>query len=449
MSLHSLAHVAASHLRKSRNVLRGVNSNSDMSSSVSVSRRTKVKGTRSKFAEEKFKLSHMIFDGDIRVRIMDVDRFRLDELHQYFMYTLVRRFPAEQCVRVASRVALFRDKYSQHSFESMSKDVAAIFGPVYGPELTALFSRCYGTIPVAYMLDYTRRFGKFSRKFIAQEVDKTMQPRAFDFVRYAGGVKPLPGFVARPFSLRSFARMLPPCAAKRYIFQHLLARSGSEKVLDDIHKQDEETTAMLLAKFSNPGIMDPQLPSVARIAERASHKKRLPVRPNSLARIDTDAHSRQPTSPDDIVRAIEGSWEDVDGRDDPATPFATQFTQVQAFKAPRMEDSRDLATLNAGMNSDELSEEVSFGQDDDHPSWWKERQTSTNFFRHNKKAYRLLPSEGWKEVADPRGAHPDYSKSRSLRESRKSVRVHYARLDRRKQRQEITSRTLANRLNRK
>ena len=40
---------------------------------------------RSKRSEERYKLSHMVFEGPIRVRIMDVDAFNLSGLHNYFM----------------------------------------------------------------------------------------------------------------------------------------------------------------------------------------------------------------------------------------------------------------------------------------------------------------------------------------------------------------------------
>ena len=390
--LGSQSHV--SHIQRAKTVIRGGEDALRVKSDISESRSRRSRGFRSKLSEERYKLSHMIFDGDVRVRIMDVDRFDLNELHQYFIYTLVRHFPAEDCVRVASRIAVFRDKYSQHSFESLSADMLALFGPVHGPELSALFARCYGTIPVPFMLDYIRRFGKFSKKFIAQEVEKTISPRTFDFVRYVGGVKPLPGFVARPFALRSFARMLPPCAAKRYIFQHLIAVSGSGLSGSD---------------------MDPQTPAYVRLAERVHHSQ--------LSEIESGVYTRQPVAPDEIISALVNitTPSNVDA-------FESQFTHVQKF-------NDDCNSIEEYSDPNNTQEERLVG------GWWEQREHSREFFRYNKKAYRLN-EDGWKQVEDPRGPKPDYTRTKNLRNSKIKLEKQYARL-RRKTQRETTAKRIA------
>ena len=384
-------------IQNSKSVLRG----GPVPSESTSSRKRRERGFRSKLAEEQYKLAHMVFDGDIRVRVMDVDRFDLGELHEYFMYTLVRRFPSEDCMRVASRIAVFRDKNSQHSFESLSRDMAALFGPTHGPELTALFARCYGTIPVPFMLDYIRRFGKFSRKFIAQEVEKTIVPRPFDFVRYEGGAKPLPGFVARPFALRSFARMLPPCAAKRYIFQHLLARSPD-------HGE----------AFASKYFIDSNVPLVARIGDRVAQSR-------NLQAVEADVHARQPVAADDIIANIEkGPMSKEEG------PYASQFTRVQIFN-----NHSDVAVR------DELEVDDSV----DPSGWWKDGERFGQFFRYNKKAYRL-DQDGWRQVEDSRGVPLDYAKERDLKRGAKRVKNQYARKTRQTNRNNLIKRLIANRL---
>ena len=395
---------------------------------------------RSKRAEDLFKRNHMIFDGPVRVRVMDVDEFRLDELHHYFMYTLVRRFPAEKCVRVASRIALFRDKNSQHSFESMSKDVAAIFGPIHGAELSALFSRCYNTIPVAFILDYIRRFGKFSRKYIAQEVDKTMNPRLFDFVRYASGVKPLPGIVTRPHALRSFAKLLPPCAAKRFIFQHLLAHFGDANAIAQIEKSDGETALALLRRLSGGTEMDPQLGIESKVAEGMASAWKRTSRPIEIEGIASDVYSRRPVSADDIIEALENDAPAANTA--PNDPLMLQSMQVQPFKSPLMEDTDELQLFSDKTELNELSSESNTWDDPEAESWWKQRRTSSEFFRHNKKAYRLFEGEGWKQVEDPRGETPDYERSKKLRESKHKLSKIYPRRARVKARNEVINRTI-------
>jgi hypothetical protein len=394
-----------------------------------IQRRSGVGRTRRE--EELFKRSHMIFDGDVRVRVMDVDRFRLDELHHYFMYTLVRRFPAEKCVKVASRIALFRDKQTQHSFESMSKDVAELFGPTHGAELTALFSRCYNTIPVAFMLDYVRRFGKFSRRYIALEVEKTLKPRLFDFVRYPSGVRPLPGIVTRPFALRSFAWLLPPCSAKKYIFQHLLAHSGER--LDHLRLQDQELTDGLMKRVTSGGEMDPQLSIESRLSEKMSSWKKV-GRPKELEGMESSVTARQPASADDIISQLEKEDISTVSIDD---GFEIQRIQVQPFVSPLGEDSTELMVPSDQGVETRLSDPRGEFSESSSESWWKDRKYSTSFFRYNKKAYRFDSEEGWKQIADPRGELPDYEKSKSLRQHAKKIRSAFARRHRQKVRNSL------------
>ena len=372
----------------------------------------KARGFKSRRAEEVYKRAHMVFDGDVRVRVMDVDQFRLDELHHYFMFTLVRRFSAEKCVKVASRVALFRDKHTQHSFESMSKDVADIFGPVHGAELTALFSRCYNTIPIAFMLDYTRRFGKFSRRFIALEVEKTLKPRLFDFVRYSSGVRPLPGIVTRPFSLRSFAWMLPPCSAKRYIFQHLLAHSGDEKIAEILKIENSSLKALTDGKK-----MDSRASKEARVSEKMSSGWQKVKRPDQLEAIERNILARQPSSADDIIAQLEK--EDFSGESRDEGAFGLQTMQVEPFKSPLMEDCDQLSVVG-NENEVERVDWTEFEREHDQ-SWWKDRRTSTSFFRHDKKAYRLDHEQGWKQIEDPRGQLPDYDKMNNIRRRKREL----------------------------
>uniref|UniRef100_A0A0G4F6U1 Uncharacterized protein n=1 Tax=Chromera velia CCMP2878 TaxID=1169474 RepID=A0A0G4F6U1_9ALVE len=169
----------------------------------------------------------------VKIRVLDVDRLPLADVHRLFMFAMVRCLPAETCVKVASRVGLYRDKQTQTSYEQMHRHCAQYFGR-HGAELSALFSRCYATISVTFMLDYTRRFGQFSRAFIAKQVQRSMRTRLFDFLRFArqGGVPTLPLIVTRPWALSSYVRMMSKSSARRYIY-HQLKRYGQIPVRSD------------------------------------------------------------------------------------------------------------------------------------------------------------------------------------------------------------------------
>ena len=161
---------------------------------------------------------------EVRIKVLDIDSIDMNHMHDMFLHTLVRRVHAENCVKLIGRIGLFRDKQSTQSHVNLSDAAAQIFGEFHGPELVALFSRCHSTLGLPYALDYVRRFGKFSKSFLAKQIDRSHRPRLFDFARYPAGKRPLPPIVSHPNDLWSYARMLPSCSAKRYLVQHLLAQ---------------------------------------------------------------------------------------------------------------------------------------------------------------------------------------------------------------------------------
>lgn len=162
-------------------------------------------------------------DKPIRVRVLDVDALPMEEIHKAFAFTLVRRLPAELCVHVASRIAIFRDNFNQNAYQNLIRDCGRLFGPTHGPELIALFARCHATISVPFLLDYTRRFGTFSRKFIAAQVEQSLNPALFDFIRYQekGGVRPLPLVVSKPWALSSYTRLMGKSYLKSKLHEQL------------------------------------------------------------------------------------------------------------------------------------------------------------------------------------------------------------------------------------
>ncbi|CEL92454.1 unnamed protein product [Vitrella brassicaformis CCMP3155] len=157
-----------------------------------------------------------------KVKVLDVDRLPIKELHSLFMYTLVRRLPAEKCVRVASRIAALRDKPTQRNYEHFIRDVQREFR-VNSPSLLAYLLRCHQTIAVPYMVDYIRKYGHFSRGFIAAQIERSLHPRLFDFARFQdkGGIRPLPMVITRPWALNSYVRLMAKSSTKTYLKEAL------------------------------------------------------------------------------------------------------------------------------------------------------------------------------------------------------------------------------------
>ncbi|CAD7953811.1 unnamed protein product [Amoebophrya sp. A120] len=163
--------------------------------------------------------------GPIRVRVLDVDRLSQKDLHTVFKYQLVKFIPAEKCLKLCHRIALFREKYSQQSYENLIRHCSEdYFGTVHNAELTALFTRCFSTISIIEVVDYVRKFGQFSKPFLAGLIEKQTKKRAFDFVRYENlpNCKPLPHpIIAKPFSLSSYLYCMGKSDWKTFVLEEL------------------------------------------------------------------------------------------------------------------------------------------------------------------------------------------------------------------------------------
>ncbi|PHJ17263.1 hypothetical protein CSUI_008910 [Cystoisospora suis] len=167
-----------------------------------------------------------------RMRVLDLDSVSPAILHHSFMFLLVKHLPAELCLKVISRIAVYRDTHTQLAYENLIRDLGTIFTKHnettfvphdLGPALVAYLSRIVQTISVAWSVDYVRRFGCFSKQFIVNQIEKSTKPRFFDFVRYErkGGIKPLPPIITHPHRLSSYVRMLDESSAKFYLYVHL------------------------------------------------------------------------------------------------------------------------------------------------------------------------------------------------------------------------------------
>ncbi|CAD7945617.1 unnamed protein product [Amoebophrya sp. A25] len=208
--------------------------------------------------------------GPIKVRVLDVDKLSSSDLHTLFMHSCVRFLPAEACLKIAHRVALFREKWSQSSYENLlrhcTEDYFSKNNGAHAAELLALFTRCHSTLSVPIFVDYIRKYGKFSRQFLAKLIDKQLQPRTFDFVRYEsiGGVAPVHPLVARPYHLSSFLY----CMGKSQIKTHLLEELRTEGLVS-VNPAEEEEKALLEARMAE-GMLPQEQRRPLRLADPVS-----------------------------------------------------------------------------------------------------------------------------------------------------------------------------------
>merc|ERR1711871_27007 len=103
------------------------------------------------------------------------------------------------------------------------------------------------------MVDYSRRYGQFSRAFIAKQVQRSLRPAFFDFMRYEdkGGLRPLPLIVAKPWALTAYTRLMAKSTIRSKMHEELVAHG---------HLPRSELTAGEA----------PDLPIEARAAEKLS-----------------------------------------------------------------------------------------------------------------------------------------------------------------------------------
>merc|ERR1719362_613158 len=400
-------------------------------------------------------------DQPIRVRVLDVDALPLEDVHLAFMHTLVRRRPAEVSIHVASRIAQFRDKHGQLGYENLLRDAGRLFGPTHGPELIALLARCYCTISVPFMVDYTRRYGQFSRAFIANQVEKSMRPAFFDFVRYQkkGGVRPLPLLVSKPWALSSYTRLMANCSLKRYMHEQLKLYGHVPQPKVNAHVAHD-------------------LPAEVRVAEQLSAAGALRVAPPQRASEpgdwkrhwrspsdfeDGDAHVERPALLEAIMEAehsgrgwnLDSAVEARAARDFlPATSGAVGQTEETLASAEAWssgsdgeEDEQKWRDDNEGLSEDERGrfalqfQHVIADADLDLPDsalvesaephglfdelalpdrYWGRSRLS--FFRHMRKAYQLVEGQ-WAQVPDPRGPRHKPRRRHKPRQQRREERL--------------------------
>jgi len=344
----------------------------------------KLSGAFSKTWERKRRKDEFDPSKPVRVRVLDVDRLELDDVHRHFMFTLTRRLPAEHCMKVASRVGQFRDKQTHQSYENLIRDCGRVFGPTHGPELVALFSRCYATISVPYMVDYTRRYGQFSKNYIASLIEKSEQPRLFDFMRYehCGGAKPLPGILKEPYALASYTRLLAKCSAKQYMFQELQKHGHLPKSM-----------------LERAAVSWDELELTDRIKERISANED-PMRPAIMDKIIEREHARAAG----IEIKDSDDEEDEDENSGVEHQFAMQFQRVAQEPQEAAADERD-------EDDEPMDALVPEGPAE---RWWRAPRER---FRYKGNEYALIEG-GWQKLGSTPRRRRKYRSHKDIREKK-------------------------------
>ncbi|XP_026191876.1 uncharacterized protein LOC34621760 [Cyclospora cayetanensis] len=169
-------------------------------------------------------------------KICDIDSLRAADLNRGFMLLLVQQLPAEVVLQLLTRIGLYRDRPCQKAYEALSRDFSQVVSRCLEQQRTpaagaaaaaataaALLTRSIQTLPLPWAVDYVRRFGAFSKAFLARHIERVTNPRFFDFVRYQqhGGLRPLPAIVRHPYRLSSYVQLLGECSVKKYLYTHL------------------------------------------------------------------------------------------------------------------------------------------------------------------------------------------------------------------------------------
>jgi len=359
---------------------------------------------------------------------------------------------------VASRIAQFREKHGQQGYQNLLRDAGRLFGPTHGPELMALLARCYCTISVPFMVDYTRRYGQFSRAFIANQVEQSMRPAFFDFIRYQkkGGVRPLPLLVSKPWALSSYTRLLAKCSLKSYMHEQLKLYGHVPQSKVNAHvAHDLPAEVRVAEQLSVAGALRVAPPQHASKAGAWKRHRRSPSnfeddvahveRPALLEAIMEAEHSGQGWTLDSAVEAraaqdVRPAASTAVRQTDDSTEAWNSGSDGEEEEDRQWADSEGLSEEERGRFSLQFQPVIS-DADLDLPDdaiveadgqhglfdeltlpdryWGRSRLM---FFRHMHKAYRIVQGQ-WAQVPDPRGQKHKPRRRHKPRQQRREDRV--------------------------
>ncbi|CDO63862.1 conserved Plasmodium protein, unknown function [Plasmodium reichenowi] len=192
------------------------------------------------------------YDHVETIKILDIDNIPCNILNNLFAYNIVKNCSAELCLKIISRLGMYRDKYSQISYENMINYLGQVLNCSKNAEIIALFSRCYETISIPFLVNYVRKYGTFSRAFIVNMYDKYFKKRLFDFVRYENnmGIRKIPNILTHPYHLSSYTKLLGECSAKKDMYVQLKIRGHIPDTfqITEENKSEEEINYLMNAK---------------------------------------------------------------------------------------------------------------------------------------------------------------------------------------------------------
>ncbi|KAK2195928.1 hypothetical protein BdWA1_002526 [Babesia duncani] len=338
-------------------------------------------------------------DGPERVRILDVDALPLPLLHHMLCYTMVKHMPAEVVLKIISRVAVYRDRDNVTSYQKLMIDVAKMCSPHYACEIVALLSRTVQTIGIAFMLDYVRRYGTFSRRFIAGLIQKQSSPQPLDFLRYRAGQRGPNQILTRPWALYGYVKMLKKSSAKQYIYQSLLQLGyvPKEDAFEDLHAF---------------GTLDPNMSQRILAAEKLLAQSQ---QNNTSANGDTDRPSLYDTLLEAQHLGISLEEQQQEEVADGPAPLNPQW-QLVASKPILQEPKEPNKLLDEDPDAKDLK-----------ISWSVPWGTRRHAFHFRGSSYERDPELGWKMVKSNVRLH--YSKIAKMNRRKRLAKANRKRLE--------------------
>ncbi|EKX73197.1 conserved hypothetical protein [Theileria equi strain WA] len=318
------------------------------------------------------------------IRILDVDRLPLGILHHMICYTLVKHMPAEVVLKIISRLATFRDKDNLVSYQTLFRHISNLATPICRAELVAILSRGYQSISIPFMVDYVRKFGTFSRKFIAGLLDKHSQPLPLDFIRYPSTQRNISQVLTRPWALSTFVNLLKNSSAKRYMYLNLL----NFGYVPNVNKFDS------LHAF---GTLDPNISNQILAAEKLLCDDIVSIQndatdPNRPALYDKILELHHSGQLNEHLLHDEDDLSNLKEYENPCTTSTQLIKIVQYDPEPKEEQH---------MNDDGLrylEDDRSIPQDRRHISWNLPWGAKRDEFHFKGKSYKLNTEKGWIKV---------------------------------------------------
>ncbi|XP_955431.1 uncharacterized protein TA18015 [Theileria annulata] len=309
------------------------------------------------------------------IRVLDVDRLPLPILHHMLCYTLVKNIPAENVLKIISNIASLRDKNKHICYQNLFRLVVLNSSPICAPEIIATLTRSYQSISIPLMVDYVRKYGTFSRKFLSNLISRYSDPFPLDFLRYASHSRNLPMILTRPFSLISYVNLLKNCSAKRFMYLSLLnyGHVPNTQKFDKIHAYGTMDYKLSEEILSFEKLLDDNV--------LISDNKEDPNRPKIYDKILELQHSG------------ESNLEDLELDPQPHEPTSTslQFIKVLDQHQNTFNDTHH----TQGSNQVYKDIDDSIPTDGSNVSWSLPWGLKRDSFHYRGKTYKLDPQRGW------------------------------------------------------